>query len=48
MPQQGVVLPGAFGMFPESPKPLPYLWLVGNEGMGYKYNYYYYHSSIPY
>ena len=24
-----------------------YLWLVGNGGMGY-YNYYYYHSSIPY
>ena len=26
----------------------PYLWLLGNGGMGYKYNYYYYHSSIPY
>ena len=25
-----------------------YLWLVGNEGMGYNHNYYYYHSSIPY
>ena len=25
-----------------------YLWLVGNGGMGYKCNYYYYHSSIPY
>ena len=27
---------------------LTYLWLVGNGGMGYIYNYYYYHSSIPY
>ena len=35
---------------------LPYLWLVGNGGMGYNHNYYYYyynnnyyyHSSIPY
>ena len=25
-----------------------YLWLVGNGGMGYNYNDYYYHSSIPY
>ena len=25
-----------------------YLWLVGNGGMGYNFNYYYYHSSIPY
>ena len=25
-----------------------YLWLVGNGGMGYNYNYYCYHSSIPY
>ena len=25
-----------------------YLWLVGNGGMGYNYNYYDYHSSIPY
>ena len=25
-----------------------YLWLVGNGGMGYNYNYYSYHSSIPY
>ena len=25
-----------------------YLWLVGNGGMGYNDNYYYYHSSIPY
>ena len=25
-----------------------YLWLVGNGGMGYNYNCYYYHSSIPY
>ena len=25
-----------------------YLWLVGNGGMGYNCNYYYYHSSIPY
>ena len=24
------------------------LWLVGNRGMGYNCNYYYYHSSIPY
>ena len=28
--------------------PLPYLWLVGNGGMGYNHNYYYYHSPIPY
>ena len=27
---------------------MTYLWLVGNGGMGYEYNYYYYHSSIPY
>ena len=27
---------------------LSYLWLVGNGGMGYNCNYYYYHSSIPY
>ena len=29
---------------------LPYLWLVGNGGMGYSYNYNYYYcySSIPY
>ena len=27
---------------------ITYLWLVGNEGMGYNYNYCYYHSSIPY
>ena len=25
-----------------------YLWLVGNGGMEYNYNYYDYHSSIPY
>ena len=27
---------------------LTYLWLVGNGGMRYNFNYYYYHSSIPY
>ena len=27
---------------------LTYLWFVGNGGMGYNYNNYYYHSSIPY
>ena len=25
-----------------------YLWLVGNGGMKYNYNYCYYQSSIPY
>ena len=25
-----------------------YLWLVGNGRMGYNFNYYQYHSSIPY
>ena len=33
----GVIVPGD-----------AYLWLVGNGGMGYNCNYYYYHSSIPY
>ena len=28
--------------------PYCYLWLVGNGGMGYNYNYFFYHSSIPY
>ena len=31
----------SFGVF-------SYLWLVGNGGMEYNYNYYYFHSSIPY
>ena len=43
----GLVVYGAWET-PGFASDVPYLWLVGNGGMGYNYNYYDYHSSIPY
>ena len=40
-------VPGSYCRIDSDPSGT-YLWLVGNGGMGYNYNYYCYHSSIPY
>ena len=42
------VLPSMAVLWREVLRACTYLWLVGNGGMGYNCNYYYYHSSIPY